>query len=49
MSLRGRQGPRRGPFVALREFRSAQHEGTPVSTPGRPKCDTESRSTKVRK
>jgi hypothetical protein len=29
------------------EYRSAQHEGTPVSTPGRLKSETEVRSTKV--
>jgi len=31
MSPPDRQGPRRGPFGALGESRSAQHEGTPVS------------------
>ena len=29
------------------EFRSAQHEGTPVSAPGRPKANTAVRSTEV--
>ena len=31
MSPPGRQGPQRGPFVALGEFRSAQHEGALIS------------------
>jgi chromate reductase, NAD(P)H dehydrogenase (quinone) len=32
MSPPGRHGPRRGPFSASGEYRSAQREGTPVST-----------------
>ncbi len=31
MSAPGRHGPRRGPSGSLGEYRSAQHEGTPVS------------------
>ena len=31
MSSPGRPGPPRGPFVAPSEYRSAQHQGTPVS------------------
>ena len=33
MSPPGRLGPRRGPFGDLGEYRSAQHEGTPVTGP----------------
>jgi len=33
MSAPGRQGPQRGPFVALGGYRSAQHEGTPATAP----------------